>query len=51
MALVCVLLCVCVSIPVEFMKLDLASLQSVRLFVQSFKQQSLPLNILVNNGE
>lgn len=32
------------------MKLDLASLQSVRDFVASFKQRKLPLNILVNNG-
>ncbi|XP_026231400.1 dehydrogenase/reductase SDR family member on chromosome X-like isoform X2 [Anabas testudineus] len=34
----------------EFMKLDLASSQSVRHFVQSFKQRGLPLNILVNNA-
>lgn len=43
--------CVCVSISVEFNILDLASLQSVRQFVQSFKERDLPLNILVNNGE
>uniref|UniRef100_A0A3Q2XPE7 Dehydrogenase/reductase SDR family member on chromosome X-like n=1 Tax=Hippocampus comes TaxID=109280 RepID=A0A3Q2XPE7_HIPCM len=36
--------------PLEFKKLDLASLQSVRQFVQSFKERDLPLNILVNNA-
>lgn len=51
MALMCVPLCMCVSIPVEFIRLDLASLQSVRQFVQSFKERDLPLNVLVNNGE
>nr|XP_020491332.1 dehydrogenase/reductase SDR family member on chromosome X-like [Labrus bergylta] len=35
---------------VEFMKLDLASLQSVHQFVQRFKEQDLQLNILVNNA-
>lgn len=50
MALMCAPLCLCLSNPVEFMKLDLASLQSVRDFVQSFKERELPLNILVNNG-
>ncbi|XP_034549729.1 dehydrogenase/reductase SDR family member on chromosome X-like [Notolabrus celidotus] len=35
---------------VEFMKLDLASLQSVRQFVQRFREQDLQLNILVNNA-
>ncbi|XP_074515758.1 polyprenol dehydrogenase isoform X1 [Sebastes fasciatus] len=35
---------------VEFTKLDLASLQSVRQFVRSFKERDLPLNILVNNA-
>ncbi|XP_010878436.1 dehydrogenase/reductase SDR family member on chromosome X isoform X2 [Esox lucius] len=35
---------------VEFEQLDLASLQSVRQFVQSFKRRGLPLDILVNNA-
>ncbi|XP_047659335.1 dehydrogenase/reductase SDR family member on chromosome X isoform X1 [Tachysurus fulvidraco] len=35
---------------VEFMCLDLASLQSVRQFVQRFKAKGLPLHILVNNA-
>ncbi|XP_077436607.1 polyprenol dehydrogenase isoform X2 [Vanacampus margaritifer] len=35
---------------VEFEKLDLASLQSIRQFVQSFKEREVPLNILVNNA-
>ncbi|CAI5656394.1 dehydrogenase/reductase SDR family member on chromosome X isoform X1 [Oreochromis niloticus] len=35
---------------VEFKKLDLASLQSVRQFAQSFRERDLPLNILVNNA-
>ncbi|XP_070832286.1 polyprenol dehydrogenase [Chaetodon trifascialis] len=35
---------------VEFTKLDLASLQSVRQFVQSFKERDLPLHVLVNNA-
>ncbi|XP_061735887.1 dehydrogenase/reductase SDR family member on chromosome X-like isoform X1 [Nerophis ophidion] len=35
---------------VDFRKLDLASLQSVRQFVQSFKERDLPLNILINNA-
>ncbi|XP_071362997.1 polyprenol dehydrogenase isoform X2 [Trachinotus anak] len=35
---------------VEFNILDLASLQSVRQFVQSFKERDLSLNILVNNA-
>lgn len=49
---VCVRACVCMflSIPVEFEKLDLASLQSIQQFADSFKKRNLPLNILVNNG-
>ncbi|XP_076026215.1 polyprenol dehydrogenase-like [Genypterus blacodes] len=35
---------------VEFEELDLASLQSVRQFVQTFKARDLQLNILVNNA-
>uniref|UniRef100_A0A668AII4 Dehydrogenase/reductase (SDR family) X-linked n=1 Tax=Myripristis murdjan TaxID=586833 RepID=A0A668AII4_9TELE len=35
---------------VEFEQLDLASLQSVRRFVQRFKGRGLPLNILINNA-
>ncbi|XP_067370919.1 dehydrogenase/reductase SDR family member on chromosome X-like isoform X2 [Channa argus] len=35
---------------VEFKKLDLASLQCVRQFVQNFKERGLPLNILINNA-
>uniref|UniRef100_A0A9J8C2V1 Uncharacterized protein n=1 Tax=Cyprinus carpio carpio TaxID=630221 RepID=A0A9J8C2V1_CYPCA len=35
---------------VEFMYLDLASLTSVRQFVQRYKAKGLPLHILVNNG-
>uniref|UniRef100_A0A1A8EMH6 Dehydrogenase/reductase (SDR family) X-linked n=1 Tax=Nothobranchius korthausae TaxID=1143690 RepID=A0A1A8EMH6_9TELE len=35
---------------VEFRKLDLASLQSVREFTKSFKERDLPLNILINNA-
>ncbi|XP_074551316.1 polyprenol dehydrogenase-like isoform X2 [Halichoeres trimaculatus] len=35
---------------VEFIKLDLASLQSIRQFVQRFREQDLQLNILVNNA-
>ncbi|XP_072513408.1 polyprenol dehydrogenase isoform X2 [Salminus brasiliensis] len=35
---------------VEFMYLDLASLKSVRQFVQRFKSKGLPLHVLVNNA-
>ncbi|XP_029926193.1 polyprenol dehydrogenase isoform X2 [Myripristis murdjan] len=34
----------------EFVFLDLASLKSVRLFVQKFKARGLPLHVLVNNA-
>lgn len=37
-------------LSVEFMYLDLASLTSVRHFVQRYKAKGLPLHILVNNG-
>ncbi|XP_048833955.1 dehydrogenase/reductase SDR family member on chromosome X isoform X2 [Brienomyrus brachyistius] len=35
---------------VEFQHLNLASLKSVRQFVQVFENRSLPLHVLVNNG-
>ncbi|MEM7590666.1 MAG: SDR family NAD(P)-dependent oxidoreductase [Cyanobacteria bacterium P01_A01_bin.83] len=35
---------------VEFLPLDLASLDSVRTFVQLFQQKNLPLHLLVNNA-
>ncbi|XP_024142152.1 dehydrogenase/reductase SDR family member on chromosome X isoform X1 [Oryzias melastigma] len=35
---------------VEFRKLDLASVLSIRQFAHSFKERNLPLNILVNNA-
>lgn len=46
--------CVCVRphfLLVEFINLDLASLQSVRRFVRRFEGRGLQLNVLVNNGE
>ena len=35
---------------VEFLPLDLASLDSVRTFVKLFKEKQLPLHVLVNNA-
>lgn len=35
---------------VEFEHLDLASLKSVRQFVNRFQHRGLPLHVLVNNG-
>ncbi|XP_072118759.1 polyprenol dehydrogenase isoform X1 [Mobula birostris] len=35
---------------VEFMYLELASLQSIRQFVEHFKARNLPLHVLVNNA-
>ncbi|XP_072118761.1 polyprenol dehydrogenase isoform X3 [Mobula birostris] len=37
-------------IIVEFMYLELASLQSIRQFVEHFKARNLPLHVLVNNA-
>uniref|UniRef100_A0A665T7E9 Dehydrogenase/reductase (SDR family) X-linked n=1 Tax=Echeneis naucrates TaxID=173247 RepID=A0A665T7E9_ECHNA len=37
-------------IAVEFVFVDLTSLQSVRQFVQAFKSRGLPLHVLVNNA-
>ncbi|XP_049499294.1 dehydrogenase/reductase SDR family member on chromosome X [Panthera uncia] len=36
---------------VEFLYCDLASLMSIRQFVQKFKKKKIPLHVLVNNGE
>ncbi|NEQ86122.1 MAG: SDR family NAD(P)-dependent oxidoreductase [Moorea sp. SIO2I5] len=38
------------NLNVEFLPLDLASLNSVRTFVKLFQQRHLPLHILVNNA-
>ena len=38
------------SITVEFMSLDLASLQSVMRFTEEYKQKGLPLHLLINNA-
>ena len=38
------------TINVEFMSLDLASLQSVRKFIEDYKQKELPLHLLINNA-
>ena len=38
------------SITVEFMSLDLASLQSVKKFTEEYKQKGLPLHLLINNA-
>jgi len=35
---------------VDWMKLDLASLESVRTFAKEFKSKKLPINILINNA-
>ena len=34
----------------EFMKLDLSSLESTKSFIESFKQKNLPLHILICNA-
>ena len=38
------------TINVEFMKLDLSSLKSVKQFTVDFKQRSLPIHLLINNA-
>ena len=38
------------TINVEFMSLDLSSLQSVKKFIEDFKQKGLPLHLLINNA-
>ena len=35
---------------VEFMPLDLSSLQSTREFTAAFRERNLPLHILINNA-
>ena len=35
---------------VEFMKLDLGSLQSTKDFIEDFKQKNLPLHLLICNA-
>ena len=39
-----------IELKVEFLKLDLASFQSTKDFVRSFKEKNLPLHILINNA-
>ena len=38
------------EVKLEFMSLDLASLASVRQFIQAFQEKNLPLHILINNA-
>ena len=38
------------TINVEFMSLDLASLQSVKKFTEDYKHRELPLHLLINNA-
>ena len=38
------------TINVEFMRLDLSSLKSVKQFIVDFKQRNLPLHLLINNA-
>jgi NAD(P)-dependent dehydrogenase (short-subunit alcohol dehydrogenase family) len=38
------------NLDVEFLPLDLSSLESVRTFVQLFREKQLPLDVLVNNA-
>ena len=39
-----------IDVKVEFMELDLASLQSTKEFTQAFLERNLPLHILINNA-
>jgi len=38
------------EVNVEFMKLDLASLESTKKFIEDFKQKNLPLSMLICNA-
>ena len=38
------------QLQVEYMSLDLSSLQSAKQFAAAFKERHLPLHILVNNA-
>ena len=38
------------EVNVEFMKLDLASLESTKKFIEDFKQKNLPLHLLICNA-
>ena len=38
------------ELHVEFMKLDLGSLESTKNFIENFKQKNLPLHILICNA-
>ena len=38
------------ELNVQFMKLDLASLESTKNFIESFKQKNLPLHMLICNA-
>ena len=38
------------ELHVEFMKLDLGSLESTKTFTENFKQKNLPLHILICNA-
>ncbi len=38
------------DLKVEFMRLDLGSIQSTKDFVRAFKEKNLPLHTLINNA-
>ncbi len=38
------------DLKVEFMHLDLSSIQSTKDFARTFKDKNLPLHILINNA-